>query len=333
MRFEAFLLEANMTYKEALTFFGVESGYTPTDIKNIYKKMSLKYHPDRGGSVEMMQKVNAANDILSTTASQKSTKIDWEEIDRRYRDLAKVIQTDIQKKFDPNVFIKFFNNISNKEFHFSIINTYPKANDRSPTSVGFDCQFFTLDKDTVFDLSISVYLPNVMKSTGLSGGGNDYSIMVIAYGFHNNRKQKLSQSDWKHTDTHRIFTDASIIFPTAKLNKIFNSTAKKTFKKSDMALFLKNKLNATETSKDTVSIPINAEYRIYMYRVVFLKVASWSFNGLYNNKRILSRVPMVTLPENEETALMLEKLIKGASNLTDDKKIMDYFNTEIKKIK
>ena len=33
---------------------------TPQDIKNLYRKMAFKYHPDHGGDNDMMKKINAA---------------------------------------------------------------------------------------------------------------------------------------------------------------------------------------------------------------------------------------------------------------------------------
>lgn len=34
------------------------------DVKNVYRKLSMKYHPDRGGSVAAMQAINDFKDAL-----------------------------------------------------------------------------------------------------------------------------------------------------------------------------------------------------------------------------------------------------------------------------
>jgi hypothetical protein len=54
--------------KNALDLFGFQnrSNMTETQITKIHRKLSLKYHPDKGGDIEMMQKVNNAKELLMT---------------------------------------------------------------------------------------------------------------------------------------------------------------------------------------------------------------------------------------------------------------------------
>lgn len=44
---------------------GVDRNATPDDIKTAYRKLANKHHPDRGGSTQAFQEVQAAYDILS----------------------------------------------------------------------------------------------------------------------------------------------------------------------------------------------------------------------------------------------------------------------------
>uniref|UniRef100_A0AB39JCM3 Dnaj Domain-Containing Protein n=1 Tax=Florenciella sp. virus SA2 TaxID=3240092 RepID=A0AB39JCM3_9VIRU len=44
---------------------------TPENIKKNYKKMALKYHPDRGGDPEMFKKISEAYQILSDPVKKR----------------------------------------------------------------------------------------------------------------------------------------------------------------------------------------------------------------------------------------------------------------------
>lgn len=61
-----------MNYNEALNLFGFTGSFTEESLRKKYLELSKKYHPDMGGSDEMMKKVNAAYDALKG----KSTNFD-----------------------------------------------------------------------------------------------------------------------------------------------------------------------------------------------------------------------------------------------------------------
>lgn len=54
----------NISPKDAAKVLGIVGKITPEIVKKAYRVASMKYHPDRGGSVEMMQAVNAAYAVL-----------------------------------------------------------------------------------------------------------------------------------------------------------------------------------------------------------------------------------------------------------------------------
>ena len=57
-------LKRAMTVLEAYQVLGVTTSSTAEDIKKKYKELSLKHHPDLGGTHEQMVKINQAKEIL-----------------------------------------------------------------------------------------------------------------------------------------------------------------------------------------------------------------------------------------------------------------------------
>ena len=60
-----------MSASEAEQILGLSGKYSAAQVKSSYRKMSLKHHPDRGGSTEMMKKVNVAYDLLKRGSSSR----------------------------------------------------------------------------------------------------------------------------------------------------------------------------------------------------------------------------------------------------------------------
>jgi len=63
-----------MSASEAEQILGLSGRYSASEVKSSYRKMSLKHHPDKGGSTEMMKKVNAAYEILKKGSPSRSSK-------------------------------------------------------------------------------------------------------------------------------------------------------------------------------------------------------------------------------------------------------------------
>ena len=63
-RCESYLREVRMTGDEAAKILDLTDKATAEDVKTAYRKASMANHPDRGGSVEKMQDVNAAYAVL-----------------------------------------------------------------------------------------------------------------------------------------------------------------------------------------------------------------------------------------------------------------------------
>ena len=62
-----------MSASEAEQILGLSGRYSASEVKSSYRKMSLKHHHDKGGSTEMMKKVNAAYEMLKKGSSSRSS--------------------------------------------------------------------------------------------------------------------------------------------------------------------------------------------------------------------------------------------------------------------
>jgi hypothetical protein len=266
-----------------------------------------------------MKNVTVAYDILKKQKVSISTKVNWEEIDAKLRTLGAAIKTQLLSAFDPDVFIRYFNEFTQNKFEHKMVRIFPKENERRPSFAGFESEFFTSGRETVFNMQVSATLSSVSSEKVLGFGDLKYTLVIIAYGFQNNKKQKLSRSDWKWTNDHSFFRQPEKIFPKNKLTKIFSgSTSNRKFQKRDMELFLKTKLNATLTN-EFAYIPLVGDYSLLIYRHVFMKISGWGTNGIY--KKRMSRVSQAKyaiFPETEAAAKLLQDLQKSVSKVSPE---------------
>lgn len=324
-----YLLE-NMSVDSALDVLGLsKSDIGDTDkIKKAFRAASRKAHPDTGGSDEAIKKVISAYELLGKTKTSAGG-IDWDKLNKEYRDLADVILKDLLKRFDLGKYTAYFEKVSGLKFKGEIVSKYPEPKDQSPHYAGFKARFSTADNDYAFDLSVYVTLSKI-KHGGSLGGSHTYDLSTTAYGFAHNRKQKMSQSDYS-SKNESVFSDPSLAFPEAKMKKIFGgkSGEKKQFKRADFALALKNYFNATQNS-DYTSIPLSGEYRLVIYRSTFNRYATWGFNGLYKKFGRVSMLATAFFPETEATLDSFKHIVAAAKKETDEDDMIKALNTAIK---
>ena len=319
--YKNFIMEIKMTVQDALKVFGLTSVPTDKELSIRYKELAKKFHPDRGGSVSDMQRLNAANDYLKSYAGtdhQQAFK-SQKDINKEYWNLAAGAKAILKKKFKPEAYTAYFENIFQKRFTANVTFYPEKKEGASPYYAGIKAKFSSDDGESYFDLDISIYLTDMRRNTSLSGADIDINLHVVAYGFHNNRKQKMAQRDWKFTNTHSILEDPKAVFPEAKLKKSISAKNKK-FTRKDAQLFLEKKLNANVTN-DCAWIPLEDGIQIVICRQVYMRVPVWIPNGIYKKGNMISkRVRMLsvwTMPETEAALKELEKLINKAKKTTD----------------
>ena len=57
-------IKTSMPVKEALELFGLEDNFGKEQLQEVYRRLALENHPDRGGSTATMQKINQAKEVL-----------------------------------------------------------------------------------------------------------------------------------------------------------------------------------------------------------------------------------------------------------------------------
>lgn len=315
--FKQFITE--MTKQEALTTLGLSGAFTSDDVKLAYKKASAKHHPDKGGDVEMMKKVNVAYDLLKNTTGSASSKIDWSEIDQIYKELHAQVIDDLKPKFKPEAFLDYFEKHFKQPFQFSIEwSELPKYG--SVYFSGFKSKFFNADKSIAFDLSVSVYLTNLRKSGSSSLSTNpdiSYDMTIEASGYANRKKQKMSKRDWNFKNDHSVLNTPSKLFPETKMKKIVAEAGSETgeTKKMTRAGFMKalnNEVGVSvwNSSNDAYMVPLK-DGAVIISRYVLMRQAAWTLSNIGNKEGyrfVTDHHVHKTLPEDTKTVEILLKL-------------------------
>lgn len=60
--------------KQGLKLFGLNPGYTKDELTQVYKQLSLKYHPDKGGDHGKMVKINDSYEVLKKWLKEKENE-------------------------------------------------------------------------------------------------------------------------------------------------------------------------------------------------------------------------------------------------------------------
>jgi hypothetical protein len=318
-----------MTSQEAMKIFGIEIVHDSNELKNLYRNLSLKNHPDKGGNLEKMQDINQAYDILKQIRSSSKSSFNWEDINKKWRDINKyqypIMESIFEEEFDEKGILKYLQQFVQEELTITILKKDKnKISDHEWTSSFLtftaNVKIHNNDNTIVFYVSYSISY-NFNHGTGLTYDNIDekdilYNVDITSDIYYNNRKQKLGKRDYKWNVGHKIIASYEEVFPKVKLNKIFSGHGKQTFRKADFYQGLKRELNTTFDNDLIFIYPFGKDVKFYlvMYRSVFNRYPVYSWNVLQAIDPITSkyhhpalRLPYRSMPETEES---LRKVIK-----------------------
>lgn len=263
-----------MNVIEAKFELGIEGSFNPEIVKNAYKSLASKHHPDKGGNTDKMKTINEAYALLKARTQVEPEIIDWEKI-RKESNAKKSMQLEvIVSKLDTESFVNYFNMMMNDNFesHVQIINEKYYINGNVKV------RFFNSDKSTIFVMDVCVSnFSNNKKATFLSTDEEiSFDLCITAYAYHNRKKVKMARKDYKFDNNHRVLFDPSKTFTKAKLTKMAQTVKADDLKKADMELALKFEVGAIEVNGVYFVPTANADLFVKIYRSVIYGKASWT---------------------------------------------------------
>lgn len=251
------LLLEKLSYDEALKLFELPSGYTADDVNRKFKRLAMKFHPDRGGSVEQMQDINDARDTLLKTAGRPSSSgsskksdpwhpdvEEWNRKRREIQDLMLEIVTKYFDNFDSEKFRNYFNFVFKSNFDAKVeYSKFFTDCHKHSDNPGIHARFESPDRSKIisFCIDVNYYRLFDMLRDGTSLSSNDMQVSYWSELFIDGKKQKVSQTIFSQSNKKAILTDPEVMFPMKKMEKIASGQKRKgvVLKKRDFeSLFL-----------------------------------------------------------------------------------------------
>ena len=273
------MLMESLSYSEALKLFNLDKDYTENDVLKKYKRLAIKFHPDKGGDVEKMQDLNYAKDLLLKNVikdykqpeSRESKKSDYEFLKKQTEKLCK----EYFDNLNPDVYVEYFNEMFNDTFKYTVT-------DFTDFSIfyGKHVKFFNAGKTKLIDLDIWLRFDDVYSS--IANGNLSSPDMKVTYEtklFIDGKRQRVKQKTYNDYGKKEIFRDPTIIFERKKLKAIAQGEKRKgdILKKRDFEYLFENKFGG-RCNNNIYTIPIcNGEAYLCIDRITIMREANYRF--------------------------------------------------------
>lgn len=292
---------ARMTVIDAYDVMELGESADTSDLKNRYRSLSMKNHPDRGGEATKMVEINEAYDMLKDSIGQKDyfrkehdkrkeeNKRNEEMLKKQSKDFEKMIRKSESK------YRTWFANFSNmKTFKVDVKSV--KASNFTVT-VSID-----LDGDDFAEMEFTHYVDGLVS-------GDKYYYNSFVY---HNKKFKMQQARYSTTESVSDFVNPKFMFPERRLKKIFSDKGKSDgkLKKKDFYALLRKKFYAEDSSRGNTVIPLADNIYLVIYRLVWQREPFWGVNGVYEKYSRIDMPKLKIIPETVEGFKILEKFIK-----------------------
>ena len=274
------MLLESLSYSEALKLFNLDKDYTENDVLKKYKRLAIKFHPDKGGNVEKMQDLNYAKDLLLKNVtkeykqpeSRDSRQSDYDFLKKQTEKLCK----EYFDNLNPDVFVEYFNEMFNDSFKYTVT-------DFTDFSIfyGKHVKFFNAGKTKLIDLDIWLRFDDVYSS--IANGNLSSPDMKVTYEtklFIDGKRQRVKQKTYNDYGKKEIFRDPTIIFDRKKLKAIAQGEKRKgnILKKRDFEYLFENKFGGRCNGNNIYTIPIcNGEAYLCIDRITIMREAEYRF--------------------------------------------------------
>lgn len=314
--FQEYIIEQTMTAQDAEHLLGLHGGYTANELKSAYKRMAIQHHPDKGGDVAYMQRINAAYDKLSNMLSggresPEDRLAAWKKSMEQDRVFLVAALGKVRQKLNIHALTTHFKAIFDEDFSVQ----EKDAVDSNYSSISVE--FSNHTRTTVLDLHVHI-TSSQRHNKGLGAADHDINMYVSTSILHNRRKIKLSQQNYRFEHDSTILSKPDMLFPSKKLLvKKTNKTTK--FSRKDALLSLQKEIHATfRDNWLTIPLPSTEHMSIVFYRTVFMRFASWGINGIYHkSRRYLEVKGHVSFQETEASISWLIERLKVIQKLSD----------------
>lgn len=297
-----------------------KSEYSPDDVKKAFKSASFANHPDRGGSTEVMQRVNSAYDLLkkggsSLSSLQNNFRKKQAEVKKKYEMYGAMVKRSMEQNIDPQKFADYLKKVIGKSFKIT-----KNKLQQGKFNVSFDLELTSEDELDVFILRTYVQLDSFAWSEVQSLGNTEkdfnFEMTVTGDAFLSGKKYKLFKKSWGNSSNTMNLNKPEEFFPKKKLEKHIAKTKTEKgaqLKKRDVMTFFTKVMKFRRSSNGDYISELKDNHVIIYQRNVFLRKGFYMIN-LYERKGKFSFIPkgnLAFVPEGDPLFLDLVKEIDG----------------------
>lgn len=351
MNWSHIILEANLTFQDALRVFNISNVPDTTTLKKMYQQLAIKNHPDKGGNVEKMKEINTAYELLKkqpTTSTSSRGKFDGmtdQERSDKWKRLAYIVKSVLESTLDIQKFVSYFEEVFNQKFTVKSKLYNPETNHWN-TAVHNHYEFTSQDNEIVLYLYITSSTTELFNKVLLPGDEGLIDMTILTEIVINRRKVKITNRRYSFKSEKRTLTDPEILFPRKKIETKKETIKQQKVSKKDFEITFERTLKGHK-SGDYFYIPFNNNQNsVSISRGVFLRAGYWYIHDItldtfkekfnFTSRKALNLLDksVVTIFENPESLDFMTDMFKHVqNNIKSPEEAAKYINQKLREYK